>query len=275
MRIPKEFKLTQNQCKAPTNKQGLLSKLPPIAKEVGIEHYPLLCMLNNCKPMASYSNNSYQFCYNKLLNNAKIQIMASIDDVKTITFHKDKQNNAEMICYKDKKFEERAYLLAYLEKMLREAPEKERTKLISFNSSYNYLMGELYGYKDEEIQGFYLQRYLLKYIPPKIKSKMMKYVTDSDFEWDFISFKTKITKLYDALKKVDGFKDFETKILEIKSNRQLMAQNILNSKKFQSFKRTHKPERFKFDISELKDTFPDDYTKLAPKLNRFKKSLTK
>ena len=275
MRIPKEFKLIKKQCKATTNEKGLLSELPPITKTIGIVHYPLLCVLNDCKPMSHYINNSYQFCYNKLLNNCKIQIMASVDNIQTIIFYKDKQDNMEMICYKDSKYEEQAYLCVYLNKLLRDATDTTRLKLLSFNNSYNHLMGKLYGYSEGEIRGYYLQKYLLKSLPKKIKSQMMKHITESNFDLDFVTFKSKMIRLYNALKKVDDFKDFDEKYNQIKHNSDKMGLDTLNSKEFKSFKRSIKPKPFKFEIAELTTTFPNEYSKLAPKLTKFKKSISK
>lgn len=276
MKIPKEFRLTKAQCKASTNEKGLLSKLPPLADAISVVHYSLICLLNGNKPVSQYSTNSYFYCPTRLISNIKIQILADVMKVKTILIKKDKHNVSQYVCYLDPQYEESAYMCAYLNKIVYyDASPKEQKKMISFQQPYNYLFGKLYGYSDKEIRGYYLQRYLLKSVPPAIKAKMMKHVSESNFDLDIVSYKTKLERLYTALKKVDNFQDFDSKFRIIANRAQRLADDISANPKYKAFKRTTKPKPFKFNITELKDTYPDDYSKYAPTLIRFQKSLTK
>lgn len=275
IKIPKEFQITRKQCKARTNERGLLASLPQIASTISNPHYSLQCLINNNKPISLYNTNVYYYCSNYLVNNVKLQILADKVKVKTILVKKDKQNVSILICYLNTKYEQTAYLCAFINKTILDATQEEQIRIYSFNQPYNYLLGELYGYTPKEIRGYYLNRYILKSLPPKIKSKMMKYITESNFDLNFVSHKTKLERLYNALKKVDNFADFDSKYLPMKDRSDKLKQDIINSKKYKAFVKLTKPQPFVFHISELQKTFPDDYNKLKPILTKFQKSLSK
>lgn len=274
--IPKEFRVKKSQCRAMTNERGLLSQLPALSQTVSAQHFSLICMLNGNKPISQYSSNAYFYCPNRLMNNLKTQILAETMKVKTLVYHKDKSVNQIMICYLDQAEEERAYICAYLGKQIyfETGAEKQR-KMLSFHQPYNYIFGKLYGYSDAEIRGYYLQKYLLVSLPPKIKSKMMKYISNSNFDLDIVSFKTKLERLYNALNKTDGFKDFDEKFKTIISSSLPILEKIKKDPKFKAFVRNTKPKPFKFDMKEFKEMYPDDYDKYEPKIIKFQKSLTK
>lgn len=272
-KIPEAFKLTKSQCKAVINERGLLSVLPSLAQTVTPQHYPLLCVMNDVKPISFFTTNSYLYCPNRLINNIRIQIMADKMQVKTILIKKDKQDVSSFICYTNTGYVERAYLCAYFSQQLMDATPEEQQKLISFNSPYNYILGELYGYTQEEIRGYYLNKYILKSLPPKIKSKMMKYISESNFDLDFVSYKTKVQRLYNALKKVDNFADFNSKYTGIKTRATQFTEDAIKTNKYKAFRKRVKPQKFKFDLAELKSTFPDEYKKLMPEMKKFQKSL--
>lgn len=274
MKLPKEFTFKKSHCKALTNEKGLLSTLPPIASTISTYHYSLACLMSGVKPISMYSTTSYFYCPNKLMNNVKLQILATHMKVKTILIDKDQRYGTNMICYIDPKYEENAYLCAYITKLIfHDVSANKQQKMISFNQAYNHILGTLYGYTEPEIRGYYLQRYLLKSLPPKIKSKMMKYVSNSNFDLDIVSYKTKLERLYKALKKVDNLADFDSKYSRIIEQSQYIIDDIKKSKGFKSFVKKTKPKLFKFDISELKESYPDEYDTYAPKLKKFEKSL--
>ena len=272
MKIPKEFKVKKKDCKASTNSKGLLSSKTKLSKTMSNDHYLMLCLINGNKPLCEYSSYEYELCPNKLINNVKVQIIANKANISTIlvTKHLDKKH---MICYNDVKNRENAYLCAYLMKTIIEAKPEEQHKYYLFNKPYHYILGKLFGYSYEEIRGYYLQRYMLKALPPKIKKKMN--VEESNFDLDIISYKTKLEKIYKALEKVDNFKDFDIKYKVIKQEAFGVVEKMLDDKKFKKYKQYTKPVIFKFKIDELKNTYPDEYKKLKPILLKFEKSLTK
>lgn len=276
MKIPKEYILKKSQCKAQTDEKGLLSKLPPIASAISPQHYSLVCVLNGAKPICSYTTNTYHYCPNKLIDNVKLQILASHMNVKTILVAKESSDSFAYICYIDPKYKDNAQLCAYITNMIAKEPSPERqSKMLSFNQAYNYILGIIYGYSEAEIRGYYLQRYLLKSLPPKIKRKMMKYVEDSNFDLDIVSYKTKLERLHTALKKVDNFSDFDTKYKRIVGTAQSVIDDIKASRKYKTFVKSHQPKPFKFDYKELKNTYQDEYKTYAPIFAKFEKSLTK
>ncbi len=272
-KIPPEFRIKSNQCKAMTDEKGILSKLPPIAKTISPQHYSLLCVINKNKPICTYSSSDYIYCPNKLINNIKIQLLSTKFKVQTILIKRDKQGVENYICYLNPEYEDRAHICAYINKLIIDSSPDEMAKMHSFSQPYNYILGYLYGYSEKEIRGYYLQRYLLKSLPPKIKSKMMKYIEESNFDLDFVSYKVKLERLYKALKKVDNFKDFDEKFAQIKIRANITEKEIVSSNKFKAFRRSVKPKLLKFSISDLKTTYPDDYKKLAPQFTKFQKSL--
>jgi hypothetical protein len=276
MKIPKEYVLKKTQCKAQTDEKGFLSKLPPLASAISPQHYSLACVLNGLKPICSYTTNAYYFCPTKLIDNVKLQILASHMNVKTVLISKENSDSSGYICYINPKYKENAQLCAYITNMIfKETSPEKQTKMLSFIQAYNYILGFLYGYSKAEIRGYYLQRYLLKSLPPKIKTKMMNYVSNSNFDLDIVSYKTKLERLYTALKKVDNFSDFNTKYKCIIVTAPSIIDEIKASKKYKTFVKSHQPKPFKFDYKELKNTYQDEYKTYAPIFAKFEKSLTK
>jgi hypothetical protein len=128
--------------------------------------------------------------------------------------------------------------------------ELDPFKVTSDRSEYGiapYIYGILYEYSREDIRGYYLRRYILYYLPDKIKTPL-EAIEGVNKEL-YVQPEEHYNKRYDYVKKYDGFADFDTKFLEIEKKALSMIKKISESKKFKEFIKKHISDLISFSTT--------------------------
>lgn len=206
------------KCKTMINTKGIISSF----KELETYSYPfylLSCVINGSLNIINIDNNYFTLKTDKYENNQKILKKANkikklkIND-ETFFFKKLTQNNL---------------FFMYLRFKYLNSNEKYKFKLMSNFNYIQYLEQKLIGYKPSIIKGYYINRYILSWLPKKIKEKV-KNINKMN-----LNFEDKYKLMYNMIKEYDNFKDFNQKYKKMIEESKKYKKKIENSNDYKKF----------------------------------------
>ncbi len=273
MNIPNNFKLNNNDCQPFFDKYGYFSKTMIKQNKYNSEINYLLCIINNLKDIADLEYPKiYGVSLKELINNLKVILLAEYTDIYYIK--NTNISNNKIILYKNNEFLLKSIYLSYIELLfLSENKIKINKKVFNY---IHYIIGSLYGYSEETIRGFYINRYIrLGFYPDNIKQEIDKIYTSLNKK-KTINNKQKYFILYNLVKSYDNFENFNKKyeLTKLKANK--ITEEILLSKKFREYAKTKKPLKLKLNIEKSlskNSEYRKDIEYIKSEIEKFRKEL--
>ena len=161
-----------------------------------------------------------------------------------------------------------AYILSYLNYQIYVKKNSKYMKDINKIFSVLLFIGRKFQTKNYKfVRGYFLFRYINHGIPAELEQKISKYIKYAK------SSKQHYINRYNAIKKVDNFKDFNKKLAETDILATKLCDKIRNSNEFKAFTKTHPVKEFEFNVYKFIKKHNLDTPTLRIRLKQIENSL--
>ena len=217
----------------------------------------IYCLLNGYLDTTDFADKI--ITYNKTYLYKRLKLLIDAENAGMKMIYSFENNGTKYYSvFLDNLYLDKAYLYAYIFYYTKHylSPLEQRKLSVPF-SYYPYVLGKLLNYRERDIRGFYILKYIItwhKSQSPAIHKILQKIRKDTEISIqniDIKAYQSLYKKQYHAIKNYDDFTHFDTLYNNMRIKANQFFNKILSTKKFIKFKKERRPIPFKFNLKTL------------------------